>query len=499
MKKRTISILAIFMVTAFFGLLAIQFHYLQRTIHLQEDRFHSTVKRSLVHVVRLLEEAEADQYLNEVLQAEAEERRQLFTQKIDNPPFPALSSKHNIYASESQLSLSVKQSGKNSIEVSSELLRERLREHISHRKAILDEITFRWIRDAASTPILERIDKNMIGVFLTKELSDNGLNIPFRFAVSDKEGNWVYIENPEEEPKDKITVFTQQLFPSESSFSPYYLSIWFPNSAQYITRSLLLLYPALLLTGILILTSIFFIFIIFREKRLAEIKTDFVNNMTHELKTPISTIFLAGQMLTDDVIGKTPRMLNHVSNIIKDESRRLGFQVEKVLQMAMLEKEKTLLRFKEMDVNEIIKGCVVNFSIKVESKNGKIIPHLDAEESRAMIDEVHFTNVIYNLMDNAVKYSKGGKVILTIDTWNEKDYLCISVQDDGIGIKRDDLKHIFEKFYRVPTGNVHNVKGFGLGLAYVKKIIDQHKGKISAESEFKLGTKFIIKIPIFKD
>jgi signal transduction histidine kinase len=395
---------------------------------------------------------------------------------------------------ETQIGISANQNKKSSIENTSKVLRKRLQEHFSHRRAILDDITFRWMRDASAQPILERIDVNMIEVFLNNELENNGLkNIHFHLCITDKEGNMIYNQNKETTPK--TTIFTQQLFPSENSSNPYFLSVWFPDYSHYINRSLRMLYPAILLTGILILTFILIVFIISRDKRLAEIKTDFMNNMTHELKTPISTISLAAQMLRDEGIGKTPHMLKHVSNVINDESQRLSFQVEKVLQVAMFENEKTTLNFREMDVNEIIRTCVVNFSIKVESKNGKIIAHLDAENAWAMVDEVHFTNVIYNLMDNALKYSKGGKLILTINTWNYKDCLFISLQDDGIGIKQNDLKQIFDKFYRVPTGNVHNVKGFGLGLAYVKKIITEHNGTITAESEYGVGTKFTIKIP----
>ncbi len=485
MKKRTITILAIFMGTAFFGLLTIQFSYLQQTIQIQKDRLDSTVRRSLSQVIRTLEETEADQYFNEVLRKESASK--------------FATNANDITTAETQMNISAKHNKKNSIENTTKMLRERLKEHFSHRKAILDEITLRWIRDASTKPILERIDVNMIEVFLANELENNGLKLRFLLSITDKDGNVIYDQNSDETAEEDATIFTQQLFPSENSSNPYFLSIWFPDYSRYISRSLLMLYPAILLTGILIVTFLLVIIIFSREKRLAEIKTDFVNNMTHELKTPISTISLAAQMLKDEGIGKTPHMLKHVSKVIKDETQRLSFQVEKVLQVAMFEKEQTSLHLKEMDINEIIRGCVANFSLKVENTGGKIIVHLDARNSWAMVDSIHFTNVIYNLMENAVKYSKSGKLILTIDTWNEKGWLFVSIEDNGIGIKQNDLKRIFEKFYRVPTGNVHNVKGFGLGLAYVKKIITDHKGKIYAESEYGEGTKFIIRIPTLKD
>jgi len=220
--------------------------------------------------------------------------------------------------------------------------------------------------------------------------------------------------------------------------------------------------------------------------------------MTHELKTPISTISLASQMLQDTGVGKTPETLKHISNVIRDETKRLSLQVEKVLQMAVFEKDKSMLKLNEIQINSLISDIISNFSLKVTSKGGKITSNLKAANDLALVDEVHFTNVIFNLMDNALKYCDK-PLLLTIETWNEKDNLLISIEDNGIGINKEDLKRVFEKFYRVSTGNLHNVKGFGLGLAYVKKIINEHRGSIKVESEINIGTKFTITIPTLKN
>ena len=171
-----------------------------------------------------------------------------------------------------------------------------------------------------------------------------------------------------------------------------------------------------------------------------------------------------------------------------------------VLQMSMFERQKTTLNKKKMDANELIAGVANTFALKVEKYNGKIISDLRAENPDIFVDEMHFTNVIFNLMDNAVKYKKADQdLLLTVSTWNEGDKLYISIQDNGIGIRKEDLKKIFDKFYRVHTGNLHDVKGFGLGLAYVKKIIQDHKGTIRAESELNVGTKFVIVLPLFNN
>jgi two-component system phosphate regulon sensor histidine kinase PhoR len=209
---------------------------------------------------------------------------------------------------------------------------------------------------------------------------------------------------------------------------------------------------------------------------------------------------LAAQMLQDPSVGKSPAMFKHISGVINDETKRLRFQVEKVLQMSMFERQKATLKMKEVNANDLIAGVVNTFALKAEKNNGSITSRLDAECPWIFVDEMHFTNVVFNLLDNAVKYKKtDGELQLDVCTWNESGKLYISIQDNGIGIKKENLKKIFDKFYRVHTGNLHDVKGFGLGLAYVKKIIQDHKGTIRAESELNVGTKFIIVLPTLKN
>jgi two-component system phosphate regulon sensor histidine kinase PhoR len=278
------------------------------------------------------------------------------------------------------------------------------------------------------------------------------------------------------------------------------VNIHFPTMDDYIFSSVRFMIPAVIFTLVLLVTFIFTIYIIFRQKKLTEIKNDFINNMTHEFKTPISTISLAAQMLQDPAVGKSPTMFQHISGVINDETKRLRFQVEKVLQMSMFERQKATLKMKELNSNELIAGVVKTFALKVEKNDGSIQTELNAEWPWIFVDEMHFTNVIFNLLDNAVKYKKpDGDLQLTVRTWNEPGKLYISIQDNGIGIKKENLKKIFDKFYRVHTGNLHDVKGFGLGLAYVKKIIQDHKGSIRAESDLNVGTKFIIVLPILKN
>ncbi len=274
----------------------------------------------------------------------------------------------------------------------------------------------------------------------------------------------------------------------------------FPTKNTYIFSSVKFIIPWLAFTVMLLVIFIYTIVMIFRQKKLSEMKSDFVNNMTHELKTPISTISLAGQMLSDPSISKSPTTIAHLSEVITEESKRLRFQVEKVLHLSVIDDASATLNFTEVDANDIISGVVNTFKLKVEKLGGRLSTNLGATDARVTVDEMQFTNVIFNLLDNALKYMRENTdPELEIDTLDQPgNRLEIRVKDNGIGIRKEDVKRIFEKFYRVSTGNRHDVKGFGLGLAYVRKMINVFGGTISVESEFGKGSTFVIDLPLSK-
>lgn len=509
MKKTTIWILIITMLVTFVGLIALQARYVRINAEMVENQFNDNVQRALFQTVSLVEENEALDYLSQTLEGSD---IQGTNNKYINGDAQNLKLKKDIDSMAENSKLTSEQlnrpsirlstrHGQATIEETSRYLQDKFQKNFSRSKTILDQAVFRWMRESDNKEINERVNFNDLNDILEKVLVNNGVELPFFYSIVDNQGKIIYKchkDIHQTELNINNNVYTQKLFPLEESNAPAYLQVVFPTKQNFILNSMNLLLPSVALVLLILIIFIVAIIIIFRQKQLNTMKNDFVNNMTHEFKTPISTISLASQMLQDPGVGKTPETLKHISKVIRDETKRLSFQVEKVLQMAVFEREKSTLKMNEIQINSLIRDIIGNFSLKVTSKGGKITSNLKATNDLAFIDEVHFTNVIFNLMDNALKYSDKS-LLLTVETWNEKDNLLISIEDNGIGIHKEDLKRIFEKFYRVSTGNLHNVKGFGLGLAYVKKIVTEHKGSIKAESELNIGTKFIISIPTLKN
>ncbi len=291
-------------------------------------------------------------------------------------------------------------------------------------------------------------------------------------------------------------LFKKNLMPGNMFIKPQYLYVHFPNHKSIVFKSLWLnLIASTFVIAILISAFWFTINTILRQSRVDEIKNDFISNMTHELKTPISTISLAGEMLSDKSIMKTPESVDRYVGMIRQENMRLSTLVESILQTSILEKGKFQLKKANVDVHVIIKQGLENNRLILDQRKGWMKLELNASNFVIQADKTHLTNIIYNLMDNAIKYSKENPQI-TILTENNNQNIKIAVKDNGIGIPKEHLKKIFDKFYRVPTGNVHNVKGFGLGLSYVKAIVEKHSGEVWAESEIGKGSTIFVRLPI---
>ena len=510
------------MCVSFVLLLLLQFSYIKEMTSMRHQEFDRLVKSSLYEVAHQLEVAEAKRYLEEDLR-EMERSSSYgnlpldgfysqtqtfsfqngtfsFSQTIQPPlqsPNPSVQppSVESPTMPSLQVPRSQSDSG-NELTERSRALQQRQLEHYLANKSLVDEVIYNMLISSSTRPLAQRIDNATLANELTDELSANGIEIPFHYQLTTNTGRVIYTCCKDFNPSSLDNSYSQAVFRNDNPNRMGVIRVYFPTLDDYIDKSVGFMLPSLIFIIILMVTFAFTLFIITRQRKITEMKNDFVNNMTHEFKTPISTISLAAQMLNDQAVSKSPQMFKHISGVINDETKRLRFQVEKVLQMSMFERQSNTMKLKEMDVDELINGVVNTFKLKVENIGGTIESKFETEDPFGMVDEMHFTNVIFNLMDNAVKYKRADVPLhLEVRTWNEPGKLMVSVADNGIGIKRDDLKKIFDRFYRVHTGNRHDVKGFGLGLAYVKKVIVNHKGTIKAESELGNGTKFIITLP----
>ena len=236
-----------------------------------------------------------------------------------------------------------------------------------------------------------------------------------------------------------------------------------------------------------------------RQKKLGEIKNDFINNMTHEFKTPIATISLAVDAMKNEKVINDREKLGYFSGIIKEENQRMNRQVETILRASQLEKQEIDLNLEPVHVHQLIQDTVDNFALQLEDKKGKVELSLNAKNDLINADEVHFLNLVNNLMDNAVKYAKDNTPpLIKLTTQSNGKNFTLKIEDNGIGINRDTVKRVFERFYRAHTGNVHNVKGFGLGLSYVKTMVEAHEGDIKAESTLGKGSTFTVDFPLTK-
>ena len=485
MKKSTIWILTIVMALTFVGLLYMQFVYMEEMINMREQHFDEGVKRSLYSLSTTLERNETRNYLEEeLLMVEPGIAGNSLLNDNSTPDFS--SQPGSIY---------------NRNKDKYKKFQETLQKQYLYQKSLLNEVVLTILSQSSSRPIIERVDTTLMKAYLNSELANNGITLGWDFAIVDRHGKVVAKSAGYDENGDINEMFTQTLFPNDSEARRYYINVFFPERNKYIFKSISFMIPSFCFTFVLLVVFLFTIVIAFRQKKLSEMKNDFINNMTHEFKTPISTISLAAQMLNDPGVRKSGTMLEHISTVINDETKRLRFQVEKVLQMSMFDRQKATLKLQEVKANQLIHNIVNTCKLKVEKYGGKIDSQLDAEIAEVKVDEMHFTNVIFNLLDNAVKYRREDTPLeLMVTTRNlPSNRIEIAIADNGLGMKKDDLKKIFEKFYRVSTGNRHDVKGFGLGLAYVHKMVTELKGDIRVESELGKGSKFIITLPIINE
>jgi two-component system phosphate regulon sensor histidine kinase PhoR len=349
-------------------------------------------------------------------------------------------------------------------------------------------------------PIQERVNRFLLDTLLRKELAENGITLSYEFAVQGNSNNGLVFSTASLKSSEwQQRSYKASLFPNETLQENNLLFVFFPDQQKYILSNMGVMFGG---SGILIIVimACFYMAVstILHQKKLSDIKNDFINNMTHEFKTPISTIALAADMAQENSVSAgsaaSPRMTRYLG-IIREENKRLGTHVEKVLQMALLDKGHVKLKRSDANIHDLIEKVLNSQSVQIEQKAGEIDLEFEAINEIISCDELHISNVLNNLVDNAIKYSPE-KLHLKVRTENENNGISIAITDHGLGMSKEQIQRIFDTFYRVPTGNVHDVKGFGLGLSYVKKMVEAHEGTVNVHSRPGHGSTFIIWLPV---
>ncbi len=357
--------------------------------------------------------------------------------------------------------------------------------------------------------LLLELQPAVVSVLLDNAFKDQGIELEYEYGVFNNESKDYFILNENyavdfgdtEQATDlgmqrnlDKSEYKIQLFSTEYS-SPGFLALYFINKRGFVWSSVLpWLVGSILFTSLILFCFSYVVFVIFRQKKVSEMKTDFINNMTHEFKTPIATISLASDSINNPIITKSPDKVLRFTNIIKQENQRMLAQVEKVLQMATIEKKDFELKISDVDLSSVIEQAVDHANLKLQGR-GTVQVESKLEDQTIEADHTHLTSIVHNLLDNAIKYTPENAEIF-VKAEIVRDNVRISVRDNGIGISLESKRYIFDKFFRVHTGNLHDVKGFGLGLSYVKAMVDAHRGRIKVDSELGKGSTFTVILPL---
>ncbi|MCD4774337.1 MAG: HAMP domain-containing histidine kinase [Bacteroidales bacterium] len=548
-KKRT-AVLIILMSISLIGIILVQLFWIRNAIDVKEKQFDQNVNKALSNIVGKLETGDALDYINDqfvdikadmFLDVYSDSGLLLIYDSLKNSfkinisdsilenimIFSKDSILHNIggnmIISENEgkfdLDRIIKISSefnsdsfKNAFKFESKLIHQNKKidsivkkikqktKVVKHRikkfDKVINKIAFEYAFE--DTPITERIDFASINKIIEKELINKDLPAQYEFGISEEKDTF-YIKSEGFSEENINYKYKTNLFPEDIYNSKNYLFVYFPDKKTHLYKSIILLLGfSGFFTLIIIITFAITLYIIQKQKKISEIKSDFMNNMTHEFKTPIATISLAVDSINNPKVIKDRGNIKYYTEIIKEENRRMNSQVENILQMSLVEKNDLELNIKKSNIHFLINKAIKNISLQIEKNNGKIISVLDAENYFCKVDEIHFTNILYNLLDNANKYCERTPEIV-VSTRNTETGIIISVKDNGIGMNRGTQSKIFEKFFRVSKGNIHNVKGFGLGLSYVKAMVNSFHGTINLKSEIGKGSLFEIYLPNIKE
>jgi two-component system, OmpR family, phosphate regulon sensor histidine kinase PhoR len=470
-NKKVFFVIIAIMTLALVGLMFIQSYWIRHTIAVKEAGFVTSVNEALSSVVYKLERIEAVSQFNR--QMKSSNQRQRWLESIDSLNQMIFHSR-SLFINPWDLN------------------------RFMQKSMIAQDVLQSMINDR-NIPIEQRIKPMQLDSLITQELNSRGIQTEFEFGIFSPARNVMPVQKTGKYPKELLDKgFSFALFPSDLISNPDYLMVYFPREKTFLISQLWQTLSISILFVLLIIFSFgYTVNTVLRQKKVSEMKNDFINNMTHEIKTPISTISLACEALSDKEIIRSEGLFENYINVITEENKRLEILSERILQSALLEKGEIVLRTEAVNIHDLITEAISNIKLQVEKKGGTLIADLRAKNPILEADRVHITNVLYNLLDNANKYATNKPEIIVI-TEDSYSGLLLSVKDNGPGISKANQKKIFEKLYRIPTGNIHNVKGFGLGLSYVKTIVERHGGNISLESEMNRGTKFTVYLPAQK-
>ena len=522
MIRQNLTLITVLVSVALIGLIAVQVFWIRNAVQLKEDEFNRNVHEALDKLVVHLEKSSAAAKIRKKVKF----RKQVATEKtisnlftgdsisgktgkerivvkileelsIDSNGVVTTSIKENEYEGDSTHTIDGYPSQVR--DPSSDIAKLKM-ELIENRAAMFNDIFDELVSINIYKDYKPVVDSMLLDSILRNELLERGIVADYVYSIREQErADPKRFENSSVEKDTSTRVFRVNLSPNNIFVKPVYLNLHFPREKNYLLKTLWILLSASGLVILVLIGSFYYtISTIHRQKRYSQIKNDFIGNMTHEFKTPISTIALAGEMLSDSAVKKTPEKVDRFVKMIQEENKRLGVLVESILQTAVLDKGDFKLKRTAFDLHDVISSAIEKVQLQVDQKGGRLRAALDAKDASLYADKVHITNIVYNLLDNALKYSKDVPDI-TIATQNIGQGIVLSVRDNGIGISKENQKKVFEQFYRVSSGNVHNVRGFGLGLSYVKAIVQKHGGEITLDSELGKGSTFKVYLPLKTD
>lgn len=522
MNKRLFVLLAVLMSMSLIGIIFVQTYWINNTVDDKEEQFSMNVNQILSAVSRNIEETDYRRFTDKLLSsidtanpAKSIERLSLSYVRENPITNELFIYSHGVLEEDYGLSSAFFDIGIDSVQFKnlistrqSRVIRDNFDdvgraispEERLYKVGKLDELERAMVKASykdvgSQTPIHKRIDKKELEFLLRSELLERGIDIDFEYAVYDQ-GLPTRVKSDGFKIRQNLRQYDNSLFLDNEGLSNFKLFVNFPNKKRFLLESIIgMSLLSIIFTMIIVIAYSSALYQLMKQKQISEIKTDFINNMTHEFKTPIATINLALDAIKNPkTLADQERVMIYL-NMIKEENKRMHAQVENVLRISRLEKNQLDISKDRVNCNDLVEEAIAHVSLIVKDKGGYINSHLNAKRDDILASSVHFTNVIVNILDNAIKYSPEAPKI-DVYTENVGNYILIKIQDQGSGMSKAALKKIFEKFYREHTGDIHNVKGHGLGLAYVKQIVDDHQGEVYAESEKDKGSTFYVKVPL---